>query len=82
MSEEFTDKYREDMAALNALTPTIEPKATGHIAEMIALTQRLVETGHAYESDGHVLFAVESMPGYGARAEWQEIGRYARGCSG
>ena len=66
VSEEFTDKYREDMAALNALTPTIEPKATEHIAEMIALTQRLVETGHAYESDGHVLFAVESMPGYGA----------------
>ncbi|MBM27077.1 MAG: cysteine--tRNA ligase [Halieaceae bacterium] len=66
VSEEFTEKYREDMAALNALAPTIEPKATEHIEEMISLTQRLVETGHAYESDGHVLFAVESMQDYGA----------------
>ena len=66
VSEEFTEKYREDMAALNALAPTVEPKATEHIEEMISLTQRLVETGHAYESDGHVLFAVESMQSYGA----------------
>ena len=66
VSEEFTEKYREDMAALNALAPTIEPKATEHIGEMVSLTQRLIETGHAYESDGHVLFAVESMQSYGA----------------
>ena len=66
VSEEFTEKYREDMAALNALAPTVEPKATEHIEEMISLTQRLVETGHAYESGGHVLFAVETMQGYGA----------------
>ena len=66
VSEEFTEKYREDMAALNALAPTVEPKATEHIEEMISLTQRLVETDHAYESDGHVLFAVESMQSYGA----------------
>lgn len=66
VSEEFTEKYREDMAALNALAPTVEPKATEHIEEMISLTQRLVETGHAYASEGHVLFAVESMQSYGA----------------
>ena len=66
VSEEFTAKYREDMAALGALTPTIEPMATEHIAEMIALTERLIAEGHAYSGDGHVLFAVESMPGYGA----------------
>ena len=40
--------------------------ATEHIAEMIALTERLISRGHAYESDHHVLFAVESMDGYGA----------------
>ena len=66
LSEEFTEKYHEDMAALNALAPTIEPKATEHIGEMVSLTRRLVESGHAYESDGHVLFAVESMQSYGA----------------
>ena len=65
VSTEFTQKYREDMAALNALAPTIEPMATEHIEDMIALTARLIADGHAYEADGHVLFAVESMPTYG-----------------
>ena len=66
VSREFTEKYRQDMSALNALPPSIEPMATEHIAEMIALTERLMAQGHAYESDHHVLFAVESMNGYGA----------------
>ena len=65
VSTEFTQKYREDMAALNALAPTIEPMATEHIEDMIALTERLIAEGHAYEADGHALFAVESMPTYG-----------------
>ena len=65
VSTEFTQKYREDMAALNALAPTIEPMATEHIEDMIALTARLIADGHAYEADGHALFAVESMPTYG-----------------
>ena len=65
VSTEFTQKYREDMAALNALAPTIEPMATEHIEDMIALIDRLIARGHAYEADGHVLFAVESMPTYG-----------------
>jgi cysteinyl-tRNA synthetase len=62
---EFTQKYREDMGGLNVLQPTIEPHATHHIPEMIALTEALVEKGHAYESQGHVLFAVQSMEDYG-----------------
>ena len=66
VSAEFTQKYREDIAALNALSPTIEPMATEHIEDMIALTERLIAEGHAYEAEGHALFAVESMPGYGA----------------
>ena len=65
VSTEFTQKYREDMAALNALAPNIEPMATEHIEDMIALTERLIAEGHAYEADGHALFAVESMPTYG-----------------
>lgn len=65
VTEEFTLKYREDMAQLNALPPTLEPRATENIEPMVALTQTLIEKGHAYESEGHVLFAVQSMEGYG-----------------
>ncbi len=62
---EFTVKYREDMAQLNALDPTIEPCATDNIGPMIELIEALLAKGHAYESEGHVLFAVESMEDYG-----------------
>jgi cysteinyl-tRNA synthetase len=65
ITEEYTAKYREDMARLNALPPTLEPRATHNIDAMIALTQALLEKGHAYASEGHVLFAVESMADYG-----------------
>ena len=66
ISAEFTEKYREDMAQLNALPPSIEPMATEHIEDMIALIERLIGEGHAYQAEGHALFAVESMPSYGA----------------
>lgn len=65
VTEEFTEKYREDMAQLNALAPSLEPRATHNIASMITLTQALLDKAHAYESAGHVLFAVESMEDYG-----------------
>ncbi len=65
VTDEYTAKYREDMGQLNALPPTLEPHATHNIDAMIELTRALVEKGHAYESDGHVLFSVESMPDYG-----------------
>ncbi len=64
-TEEFTLKYREDMGALGVLAPSLEPQATDHIAEMISLTETLIEKGHAYESAGHVLFAGQSMEDYG-----------------
>jgi cysteinyl-tRNA synthetase len=65
ITDEYTAKYREDMAQLNALTPTLEPHATHNIEAMIELTRKLIDKGNAYESQGHVLFAVESMPDYG-----------------
>ena len=43
---------------LAALPPTLEPRATDHIGEMIAMIERLIETGHAYVAEGHVLFDV------------------------
>ena len=57
--------FREDVAALGCLPPTVEPRATEHIAEMITIIERLVATGHAYPAEGHVLFNVPSMVDYG-----------------
>jgi cysteinyl-tRNA synthetase len=51
--------------ALNCLAPAGEPRATGHIPEMVALIQRLIEAGHAYPSGGDVYFDVRSHPSYG-----------------
>ncbi len=60
-----TAAFHADMAALGALEPSIEPRATGHIPQMIAMIETLIERGHAYAADGHVLFSVPSMPDYG-----------------
>ncbi|MBY0406660.1 MAG: cysteine--tRNA ligase [Rickettsiales bacterium] len=57
--------FHDDMAALNCLPPTKEPHATQHIAQMIAIIEQLIARGHAYVSQGHVLFAVESYKEYG-----------------
>ena len=66
ITDRFERHYVEDMGALGVRTPDIAPRATEHVAEMIAMIARLVETGHAYEADGHVLFHVPSDPDYGA----------------
>jgi cysteinyl-tRNA synthetase len=60
-----TADFHTDMAALGALPPDQEPRATAHIAEMIMMIQRLIASGHAYAADSHVLFAVASNPSYG-----------------
>lgn len=57
--------YHADMAALGALSPDIEPRATHHIDEMIVMIKKLIEVGHAYQSNGHVLFSVSSFQDYG-----------------
>lgn len=63
---ERTEKaYQEDMAALGALEPTIQPRATDHISEMIHMIQLLVQKGYAYENQGHVLFDVSKDKKYG-----------------
>ena len=59
LTERFTQAYREDMAGLHNLEPSIAPKATEHIEDMIAMAQTLIEKGHAYEAEGHV-FALPS----------------------
>ncbi|MCE7032824.1 cysteine--tRNA ligase [Lysobacter sp. GX 14042] len=65
ITDRFAAAYREDMAALGVAPPDIEPEATAHIAEIIAMIERLVASGHAYAAEGHVLFSVGSFAGYG-----------------
>jgi cysteinyl-tRNA synthetase len=65
LTEETTACFHQDIAALGALPPDVEPRATGHIHEMIAIIERLIASGHAYAAQGHVLFAVGSFAGYG-----------------
>src|ERR1700730_10901744 len=61
-----TAQFHADMAALGNLPPDIEPRATEYIAEMIALIERLIASGHAYAAEGHALFRVASYVKYGA----------------
>jgi cysteinyl-tRNA synthetase len=65
ITDRFAAAYREDMAALGIATPDLEPEATAHIPQIVAMIQRLIGSGHAYVAEGHVLFAVSSFPGYG-----------------
>ncbi len=68
--EEITEPvariYQEDMFALGNLAPSIEPRATAHIGDMIAMIEKLIVKGNAYEEQGHVLFSVQTMDDYGA----------------
>jgi cysteinyl-tRNA synthetase len=64
-SDETIDWYHQDMDALGALRPTKEPRATEWIGAMISMIEDLIAKGHAYEAEGHVLFAVESYADYG-----------------
>lgn len=86
----FSNEYLTDMASLGNLEPSMTPRATEHIDDMIDMTRRLINKGHAYVSEGHVLFDVKSMPDYGrlsnrdmdemlagARVEVADYKRYA-----
>lgn len=65
LTRRTTAAFHQDMEALGALPPDIEPRATRHIPEMIAMIQTLITKGHAYEAQGHVLFHVASFSDYG-----------------
>ena len=65
ITEQTYNWYIEDMAKLNILPPNHRPRATEYIADMIKLVELLLQNGHAYEAEGHVLFDVNSMPDYG-----------------
>lgn len=65
ITQETTQFYLDDIDALGILRPTYMPKATEYIPEMIAMIQTLIDKGHAYEAQGHVLFETSSDPSYG-----------------
>ena len=54
----FLNRYHKAMEALNVLSPSIEPHASGHIIEQIQLVQKILDAGYAYESEGSVYFDV------------------------
>jgi cysteinyl-tRNA synthetase len=65
ITEKYTAIYHEDMAALGVLAPVVEPKVTDHLPDIVCLIERLIERGHAYVVEGHVLFDINTYPDYG-----------------
>ena len=64
IADRYIEAFDEDMDRLGLAKPTVEPKATDHMANIIAIIETLIAKGHAYESDGDVYYAVGSFPGY------------------
>ena len=65
ISERYIEEYRTDMASLGVAPADVEPKATEHVPQMVALIERLIAKGMAYPVDGDVYFDVRRFPGYG-----------------
>jgi len=65
VTEKTADQFTADVAALGCLTPTVEPRATDNIAQMIVIIEQLIAKGHAYAAGGEVLFDTKSMADYG-----------------
>ncbi|MCA8928963.1 MAG: cysteine--tRNA ligase [Alphaproteobacteria bacterium] len=66
ITEKFIKIYQDETDALGILRPTVEPRVTQHIPQIIAQIQALIAAGNAYEAEGHVLFNVPSYQNYGA----------------
>ncbi|MFC1856276.1 cysteine--tRNA ligase [Thermodesulfobacteriota bacterium] len=65
ITDRYIDEFNTDMGLLNLKKPTMEPKATEHITEMIDMVQKLIDNGHAYAVEGDVYFSVDSFKEYG-----------------
>ena len=65
ITSDVTKVFHENCKSLNCLKPTVEPKATEHIKEMIEMSSSLISKGFAYENKGHVYFSVNSFKNYG-----------------
>ena len=66
LTERYIAEFHADIAALRCLPPNLEPRATAHVPDIVALIQRIIANGHAYAlAGGDVYFEVASLPGYG-----------------
>jgi cysteinyl-tRNA synthetase len=65
ITEKTAAQFHADVSALGCIPPTFEPRATEYIAQMIAMIETLIASGHAYAAEGHVLYDVSSKPDYG-----------------
>lgn len=65
LTAEVTQQFHDDMDALLCERPTIEPRATEHIGEIITMIEALIAGGYAYAAEGHVLFSVAAYDAYG-----------------
>jgi len=65
ISEKYIEEYKEDMASIGVRPPTIQPKVTEHVSEIIEMIQRIIDNGHAYQSGDDVFFSVKKFNGYG-----------------
>ena len=74
VTEATNAQFQADVKALGCLDPTVQPRATEHVAEMIAMTQTLVAKGNAYAAEGHVLFDVKSFRS-GGELEYGKLSR-------
>ena len=66
ITEKFTQAYHDDLKALGVLPPSHEPKVTDNMDAILEMVQKLIDGGHAYEAQGHVLFSVKSYSEYGS----------------
>jgi len=71
LAEHFIGELDRDMGALGCLPPTVEPRVSTHMSEIIAMVERLIENGHAYAVDGDVFYDVTSFEGYGKLSGWK-----------
>ncbi len=74
----YETQFHQDAAALLCQKPDVEPRATDYIQPMLAMIERLLQKGHAYEAENHVLFHVASMPAYGRFADPGSLAEGAR----
>jgi cysteinyl-tRNA synthetase len=65
ITDRYAAAYHEDLDALGVAAPDFEPRVTAHIPQIIAMIEALIDAGHAYAAEGHVLFDVPSYPDYG-----------------
>ena len=75
ITSEFVAAYHGDMQSLGVARPDVEPHATEHIGQIIAMIEQLIDSGHAYAAEGHALFRVESFADYGrlSRRDQREL---------